>query len=778
MRIAILTWFHYQNYGTALQVSALYNVLKNNEYNVDVIRYYPRRKGKTLPDYSFRRILHSVDKRISALPEKLSKHEEKPVYRYYSNSERESLFDCFLNDRVTFSGECKTLSELESLNCDYDAFICGSDQIWSPNNFDPHYFLDFVSDPNKLISYAPSIGLPRISDKNVYRQIKNLVSRFKHLSIREEQGADLIYHMIGSKPAVVADPTLLLTFDEWEKTCKGAKSDSDRPYLLAYFLGHEEEHWSEVYRIAKEKNLSVLVIPVFENDLQREGCITSGVGPSEFVELIKNAKYVCTDSYHGTLFSMQFQKQFSVFERFGKKDPINQNSRLYTILSKTNTIDRLIPYHGKFIEKQDIEYNHVSQVIETFRQQSKEYLFDALQSVDIEKKDAKINHILSDHSLCCGCGACAEKCPKDAITISLSEAGFYCATVDESKCIQCGQCKAVCQFESKDRGIRMEEASVYSYKDSNTTVLKRSSSGGAAYRLANKLLENGYYIAGCTFDAEKQISRHILIKHSEDLNRIQGSKYMQSRFSDVLQEISACNKPVAVFGSPCQIAAAKKLFRDRKEYVYIELICHGVPTYHLYRKYKQYLKKEYGMSPENMNICFRYKPKGWREIYIYCTDGKVETCFSQKDDPYFQFFETTSCYSDACYDCKWRDRSVADIRLGDFWGPKFETDNTGVSIIACLTEEGRRILSYLELDGSGRLEEQEREHYLRYQQTLNETKPVFHDELIEKLKDQDSDLIRLKEKYSDPFSRDRKPQNRVERYIRVAKNIIREEFHL
>ena len=617
--------------------------------------------------------------------------------------------------------------------------------------------MDFVADKNKIISYAPSIGLNSVDNRLVYQKMSKLIQRFKYLSIREAQGAQIIKNMTGREAEVVTDPTLLLSADHWNQISLDLDENTD-PYMIVYMLGQEEKHWLEVYRIAEDLHLTTKVIPVFEDDFDRQGCIIDSVGPLDFLSLFKNASYVCTDSFHGTIFSLLFHKQFSVFERFSQTDKINQNSRINNLLNITGTTDRLIPYGESYRKTRAMDYEAIDTSLNQWKQKSKQYLSEALDGVAHGQKLHIPNHVLSDHSLCCGCGVCANNCPKKAITIEMNKAGFFQATVDDQECINCGKCKTVCQFESSLSGINMKDGKYYSYKDSDQQVLQSSSSGGAAYRLASNLLEAGYAIVGCTFDVTDQKAKHVLIENKEELYKLQGSKYMQSSFSQIVPVITNYHNPVAIFGTPCQIAAARQLFSNRDDLVYIDLICHGVPTYNLFKKYKKYLAERYGSKTDKINISFRYKPKGWRTIHTFTTDGLTETCFNQKEDLYFRMFESMNCYSPACYDCKWRDRTLADLRLGDFWGPLFEHDSTGVSIIGCMTQKGSELLSELQNNNPGRLELQSSDNYLKYQQTKNEVKPLFYEELIERLGDNKTKLPFIVEKYAEPFE-----QNNVER---------------
>ena len=236
-------------------------------------------------------------------------------------------------------------------------------------------------------------------------------------------------------------------------------------------------------------------------------------------------------------------------------------------------------------------------------------------------------------------------------------------------------------------------------------------------------------------------------------------------------------RKVLFCGTSCQVKALYSfldLRKIRRDNLFtIDLICHGVPTYNLFKKYKEYLTERYGRKTENIHICFRYKPKGWRVIHIFTSDGEIETCFDQKEDLYFRMFESMNCYSPACYDCKWRDKSVADLRLGDFWGPLFEHDNTGVSIIGCMTQKGSKLLTELQNKSWGKLERQSSDNYLKYQQIKNKVKPLFYEELLKRLGDKKTKLSFVVEKYAEPFEQKKVERNARERRMHIIRLMIR-----
>jgi glycosyltransferase involved in cell wall biosynthesis len=355
-RIALTTWFHYHNYGTALQAIALSSVIKSLGYKVDILNYIP------------------YGKRYSNEPDTSWGNAER-----VNDKKRDKKFKQFINKNFTFTAICKQDKDFKKLNLKYNAFIAGSDQIWSPIVFDERYFLDYVSDNRKRISYASSFGVQSIENNYVKEKIKGLISQFSRLSVREEQGQKIIKELTGNLAEIVLDPTLLLNYEEWRNIIKNPTKQLKEKYILCYFLGENKNAWKHVKQISARENLQVKVLPVFVKDPTR-GHIEYGVAPKEFFNLIDNAEIVLTDSFHGAIFSLICETPFYLFERFSNDDKLSQNSRVHNLLNITKLNNRLIRYDEPVRNKYDfeIDFSAVQKIISEKRLKSIEYLKESL----------------------------------------------------------------------------------------------------------------------------------------------------------------------------------------------------------------------------------------------------------------------------------------------------------------------------------------------------------------------------------------------------------------
>ena len=369
--VGLATWYKYRNYGTALQAVSLSRAICQMGYKALVLRHKPvdvTKKGA----------------RGSRLAARLAAHLEwRRGYYPIADEERERLFDSFINSALEFC-EIQTSLGLEGdlRPDDFDAFVCGSDQIWSPRNFDSFYFLDFVSDSSRKVAYAPSFGCDKIVDESVAESVGRLLDSFSSISVREVSGAKIVENLIGRRPQVVLDPTLLISEEDLDTFLN---EDVRRPtsYCLLYFLGHYSRNLMHALACAKRLGLKVVLVPVFERDKTSQFAQSMSIGPAEFLSLIKNASHVFTDSFHGIALSAQYGVPFTSYERFKPSASASQNTRVYNILNILQSDNCLIT--RKMLERCDadisipeIDRENVVANLNKFRVESREFLRGAL----------------------------------------------------------------------------------------------------------------------------------------------------------------------------------------------------------------------------------------------------------------------------------------------------------------------------------------------------------------------------------------------------------------
>lgn len=299
---------------------------------------------------------------------------------------------------------------------------------------------------------------------------------------------------------------------------------------------------------------------------------------------------------------------------------------------------------------------------------------------------------------CTGCGVCAVRCPKGSISMVEDEEGFRFPVLDPNQCVECGMCESVCPTTKAADGLYSEEKrSYFCGIIHDKELLEKSSSGGMFGVLAKHVIEQGGFVCGCVYDDNME-AVHLLSNRKSDIERMYGSKYVQSRAEHCFPEIQKllrANDKVLFTGTACQVAALRiYLGKDYRNLYCVEILCHGVPSPGLFRTYKQYLEKKLG--GEIRDIRFRDKRRdGWgsehRTCVIYEKHGKLRE-YRPTLPAYFSAFFYGLDLRESCYHCRFaRVDRVADLTMGDYWGSweKYgKRFNEGISVLAVSSKKG------------------------------------------------------------------------------------------
>ena len=236
-----------------------------------------------------------------------------------------------------------TWSNLQKLghNNRYKAFLCGSDQVWNGTTLypDPLYYLEFAP-KNKRVAFSPSFGCSEIPKYN-RKIIAKKISNFNAISTREEEGCKIVNELTGKQAISLVDPTLMIDKHEWCNLFTLNVRLVSTSYILVYFLD-EPTNKAKDYISQLKEQLSIDIIGIPYDFIKNISDKTMDAGPEEFLNLVYNAKYVITDSFHGTAFSLNFGTPFATFDRnYGKNS--NQSSRITSLLNKVNMMDLFDP---------------------------------------------------------------------------------------------------------------------------------------------------------------------------------------------------------------------------------------------------------------------------------------------------------------------------------------------------------------------------------------------------------------------------------------------------
>ena len=293
---------------------------------------------------------------------------------------------------------------------------------------------------------------------------------------------------------------------------------------------------------------------------------------------------------------------------------------------------------------------------------------------------------------CTGCGACAQRCPKDSITLEANAEGFMYPTVDINKCVHCGICTKICPQLATSINFK-DPVAVFGYSGKNVQT-NNSTSGGAFYALANYFMAGGGTVIGAAFTTVDKVD-HIIVSSEDGLSSLQGSKYVQSDITGIYRNTEKLlkeNKSVLFSGTACQIAGLYAYLRsDYANLCTVDVICHGVASPLLFKKHIEWLNIQYAGKVTRYH--FRTKSKaGWGNYGRLDLENGRSKYFSSTD-PYIKAFMSGSSYRECCYNCQYANRKrISDITLGDFWGvqkyyPEIY-DKNGVSAVIVNTAKG------------------------------------------------------------------------------------------
>ena len=329
-KIVIVTIIDYKNYGNRLQNYALEQLLSNISSDINSgISYRSKENDIACSKTIWKRFLKQIIpfgiykeirlKKKNNIGNQTIPEKRIAGFESFSNSFLHMLPEFFVNRNNDLG---------KKLHADY--YVAGSDQIWNPAwAGHDHFFLTFAP-PEKRIAFAASFGVEAL-EPNVAERYVRLLKDFKYISVRERSGAKLVKQLTGKDVDVVLDPTLLLSRDDWEKIVKRPAIQLPEQYVLAFFLGEEPKGSMEHFA-------DQLGLPIVHMN-REEFPELFVLDPAEFLYVVKHADYVLTDSFHGTVFSIKFEREFYVFQR--KQEGLeNMFTRISDLLQRFHLEDR------------------------------------------------------------------------------------------------------------------------------------------------------------------------------------------------------------------------------------------------------------------------------------------------------------------------------------------------------------------------------------------------------------------------------------------------------
>lgn len=384
-KIALVTCYFQHNYGSQLQALATQMIfdklgLKNETIRIDGLRpeinkaKYKYFLSKIFDPNTVKDKMATVRKVIAA----------KTNSTYAHNlAIRDRIFTDFANTQFNLSELYASKSDLSNHADDYAAFVVGSDQLWLPSNIAADYYtLNFVPASVKKIAYATSFGVSSLPRKQA-EAAKKFLRRLDAIFVREISGQKLVKELIGKEVPIVCDPTLLFTAEEWNLKAP-AKRHIQQPYVLCYFLGNNPQQRQFARRLAKQTSCKIVQLPNLDEYIKNDEGFADyplyEISPLDFIALIRDAKFVLTDSFHCTVFSTLFEKPFFSFRRYNNDSQVSTNSRIYSLLDTFGIPERLLRGDEDINQclKMPIAFPQVHQNIDMLRKKSVQYLTEAI----------------------------------------------------------------------------------------------------------------------------------------------------------------------------------------------------------------------------------------------------------------------------------------------------------------------------------------------------------------------------------------------------------------
>ncbi len=384
MKIELASCYFMDNYGSLLQAYALQkfledqgNVVENinidgikKDLNKAKIQYYLREAK----DFSV--VLNKAGRVKKAFLQRVDKSYAETLLK------RAVKVKMFREKYIKVSPFLATKKDMGEYVKDAGAVIVGSDQLWLPSNiFADYYTLNFVPEQTRKISFSTSFGVATLPDE--YKELAiNFLNRFDYLSVREDTGKKII-NDLGLDCKLVCDPTLLLSQEEWLDAIPEYKKEE--PYIFCYFLGKIPEHRELAKKIRTKTGMKIVALLHCEQyskcDYGYADITPFDVGPDDFVNLIRHAALVLTDSFHGTCFSIIHNKQFFSLPRHRDDEKLSTNSRLYSLGNILGFKDRIIPINkiDTINLHHQINYNEINEKLYAFRKDSRDFLINALR---------------------------------------------------------------------------------------------------------------------------------------------------------------------------------------------------------------------------------------------------------------------------------------------------------------------------------------------------------------------------------------------------------------
>lgn len=371
---------NHTNYGTSLVGYALLKKIQQLGYDVEVINYVKR---PTLCEKIEIAINQFRVQGLKMITKRLKRGTSNSAY-IKGISIRTKAVEAYKERKlIPLFHNYEGYKAIQEGSMNYDVVVVGSDQVWLPSGLKTKFFnLIFVDDRVRKVAYASSFGVSEIP-KFQKTDTAAYLDRFYRISVREQKAKEIVENLSKNKAQVVADPTMLLDRYEWVEEVKNSHICETEPYIFCYFLGNNPDAREAVRELKTRTGFKIVTIrhmdEYVESDEQFGDEAPYDVDPADFVKYISLAAYVCTDSFHCSAFSIQFQRRFMTFYRFSVGNKNGRNSRIDSLFNLLG-VPREHIYQGDITRiDSSVDWDMVDEKLKTLREESIGYLSDSLK---------------------------------------------------------------------------------------------------------------------------------------------------------------------------------------------------------------------------------------------------------------------------------------------------------------------------------------------------------------------------------------------------------------
>lgn len=376
----------HNNYGTSLQGYAMLKKIQQLGYQCEVINYKKRLTLSQKLHFIINAIRSGEGKTLYARLIRKRILQKHPQYAGEIKLRTEAVNKYKEKKLIPFFHEYVGYDALHNGSKNYSAVVVGSDQVWTPMSLPNKFFnLLFVDNSIPKIAYASSFGVSKIPQFQK-KATGEYLDRFAYIGVREQRGKEIVDSLSHKTAQVVADPTLLLSREEWEAEISDSPINETEPYIFCYFLGNNQNARKAANELKEKTGYKIITIRHMDEYVSEDEHFGDDapyyVDPNDFVKYISKATYVCTDSFHCSVFSIIFHRQFMTFYRFANTSKTERNSRIDSLFNVLG-INKKHIYRGEGIQKninEPIDWSEVDKNLFQLRNESIEFLNKALNA--------------------------------------------------------------------------------------------------------------------------------------------------------------------------------------------------------------------------------------------------------------------------------------------------------------------------------------------------------------------------------------------------------------